>query len=108
MWLYGSRAEIMASDNSDYDLAVAFNKPLANVLDNRLRPEVLTIKWQEFFLVDISIFDINLAPIANCQLPIAMSVLVDDTILYGGDTLRRFKEEQRIMFMWELDYQYNR
>jgi hypothetical protein len=37
-----------------------------------------------------------------------MSVLVDDTILYGGDTLRRFKEEQRIMFMWELDYQYNR
>jgi predicted nucleotidyltransferase len=71
MWLYGSRAEIMASDNSDYDLAVAFNKPLANVLDNRLRPEVLTIKWQEFFLVDISIFDINLAPIANCQLPIA-------------------------------------
>jgi hypothetical protein len=36
-----------------------------------LRPEVLTIKWQEFFLVDISIFDINLAPIANCQLPIA-------------------------------------
>jgi predicted nucleotidyltransferase len=103
MWLYGSRAGSMAHDNSDYDLAVAFNKPSANVLDNRLRPEVLAIKWQEIFSVDISILDINLALI-----PLAMSVLVDDTVLYGGDTLRRFKEEQRSMSMWELDYQYNR
>jgi predicted nucleotidyltransferase len=103
MWLYGSRAGDMAHENSDYDLAVAFNKPLANVLDNRLRPEVLAIKWQEILAVDISILDINLAPI-----PLAMSVLVDDTVLYGGTTLRRFKEEQRIMSMWELDYQYNR
>ncbi len=103
MWLYGSRARDTAHSKSDYDLAVAFEKPLSNVLDNRLRPEVLAIKWQEELDVDISILDINIAP-----LPITMVVVEDDTTLYGQDTVRRYKEEQRIMSMWELDYQYGR
>lgn len=103
MWLYGSRARGTAHAKSDYDLAVAFDKPLPNVLDNRLRPEVLAIKWQEVLEVDISILDINIAP-----LPIAMVVVEDDTPMYGQDTVRRYKEEQRIMSMWELDYQYAR
>ena len=103
MWLYGSRARDTAHSKSDYDLAVAFDKPLSNVLDNRLRPEVLAIKWQEELDVDISILDINIAP-----LPITMVVVEDDTTLYGQDTVRRYKEEQRIMSMWELDYQYGR
>ena len=92
MWLYGSRARDTAHSKSDYDLAVAFEKPLSNVLDNRLRPEVLAIKWQEELDVDISILDINIAP-----LPITMVVVEDDTTLYGQDTVRRYKEEQRIM-----------
>ena len=103
MWLYGSRARNSAHPKSDYDLAVAFDKPLHNVLDNRLRPEVLAIKWQEVLDVDISILDINIAP-----LPIAMVVVEDDTPLYGKESVRRYKEEQRIMSMWELDYQYGR
>lgn len=103
MWLYGSRARDTAHSKSDYDLAVAFEKPLSNVLDNRLRPEVLAIKWQEELDVDISILDINIAP-----LPITMVVVEDDTTLYGQDTVRRYKEEQRVMSMWELDYQYGR
>jgi predicted nucleotidyltransferase len=103
IWLYGSRARNTAHPKSDYDLAVAFDKPLQDVLDNRLRPEVLAIKWKEILDVDISILDINIAP-----LPIAMVVVEDDTPLYGQDTVRRYKEEQRIMSMWELDYQYGR
>jgi hypothetical protein len=65
------------------------------VLENRLRPEVLAIKWKEVLDVDISILDINIAP-----LPIAMVVVEDDTPLYGQDTVRRYKEEQRVMSMW--------
>ncbi len=103
IWLYGSRARNMAHPKSDYALAVAFDKPLRDVLDNRLRPEVLAIKWKEVLDVDISILDINISP-----LPIAMVVVEDDTPLYGQDTVRRYKEEQRIMSMWELDYQYDR
>ncbi len=103
IWLDGSRARNTAHPKSDYELAVAFDKPLRDVLDNRLRPEVLAIKWKEMLEVDISILDINISP-----LPIAMVVVEDDTPLYGQDTVRRYKEEQRIMSMWELDYQYDR
>ncbi|MFT6734757.1 MAG: hypothetical protein ACJAS9_002959, partial [Polaribacter sp.] len=35
-----SRARNTAHPKSNYDLAVAFDKPLQDVLDNRLRPEV--------------------------------------------------------------------
>jgi hypothetical protein len=93
LWLKG---KTHSHFKSDYDLAVAvaFDKPLSNVLDNRPRPEVLAIKWQEELDVDISILDINIAP-----LPITMVVVEDDTTLYGQDTVRRYKKEQRIMSM---------
>lgn len=103
LWLYGSRANQSAHSNSDYDLAVAFEEPLDDVLDNRLRPEVLALKWQEILGVDISILDINLAAI-----PIAMSVVEANSAIYGQNSLRCYKEEQRIMSMWELDYQQGR
>ncbi len=103
IWLDGSRARNTAHPKSDYELAVAFDKPLRDVLDNRLRPEVLAIKWKEMLDVDIFILDINIS-----SLPIAMVVVEDDKAMYGQDTVRRYKEEQRIMSMWELDYQSGR
>jgi len=99
-WLYGSRTRNTAHEQSDFDIAIAFEKPINNVLDNRLRPEVLAIQWQQSTGANISILDINLAPI-----PIAMTVVDDNHVLFGEDTARRFIEEQRIMSMWD-DYQY--
>lgn len=103
VWLYGSRARNTAHEKSDYDLAVAFDKPISDRLDNRLRPEELALEWQQKLSVELSILDINLAPI-----PLAMAVIEDETVLYGYESLRRYKEEQRIMSMWELDYQHAR
>jgi predicted nucleotidyltransferase len=102
VWLYGSRARNTAHSKSDYDLAVAFVQPLKNRFDNRLRPEELAIKWQEELDVEVSVLDINLAPI-----PLAMAVVEDETVIFGNDTMRSFKEEQRIRSMWELDYLYD-
>ena len=99
-WLYGSRARNTAHQKSDFDIAIAFEKPINNVLDNRLRPEVLALQWQQSTGAKLSILDINIAPI-----PIAMTVVDDDHVLFGEDTARRYMEEQRIMSMWD-DYQY--
>ena len=99
-WLYGSRARNTAHQKSDFDIAIAFEKPMNNVLDNRLRPKVLALHWQQSTGAKLSILDINIAPI-----PLAMTVVDDDHVLFGEDTSRRYIEEQRIMSMWD-DYQY--
>lgn len=87
-WLYGSRARNTADEESDFDIAIAFENPISDVLDNRLRPEVLALQWQQSTGANISILDINIAPI-----PIGMTVVHDDHVLFGEDTTRRYIEE---------------
>ena len=102
LWLYGSRARGTYSAPSDYDLAVAFDSFLPDALETRLRPELLALEWQEQLGVELSILDINKAP-----LPLAITVENDDRLIFGENSERRFREEQRIMSMWELDYKYS-
>lgn len=46
LWLYGSQAKGNATEQSDWDLAVAFDPVKTdNVLDNRLRAELLAMDW---------------------------------------------------------------
>jgi predicted nucleotidyltransferase len=103
LWLYGSRARQTHHNDSDYDLAVAFKSFIDDPLDSRLRPELLAMDWQEQFEHPISIIDINKVPI-----PLAFTVIVDDSPVYIGNGMRKLQEESRIMSMWELDYEYSR
>ncbi len=103
VWLYGSQAKGNAAAHSDWDLAVAFAPvKLPDLLDNRLRPELLALDWQrELGLAEgqISIVDINQAPI-----PLAFNVIDANCRLYCRDEGRRLQEEARIMSRMELDY----
>jgi len=103
LWLYGSRARGTYSAQSDYDLAVAYDTFLSDPLEARLRPELLALEWQNKLGIELSVLDINKAP-----LPLAFTVINDDVALYVRDGLRKCMEEKRIMSMWELDYQYSR
>ncbi|GAB2798437.1 hypothetical protein GCM10027040_26400 [Halomonas shantousis] len=106
LWLYGSRAKGMASEDSDYDLAVAFRFPERDPLQKRLRPELLAQQWQdELALAEgmLSVVDINLAPV-----PLAMAIVRTGRTLCVNSALRLAREENRITSMWELDYQYHR
>ena len=103
LWLYGSRARGTYSAQSDYDLAVAYDTFLSDPLEARLRPELLALEWQDKLGIELSVLDINKAP-----LPLAFTVINDDVALYVRDGLRKCMEEKRIMSMWELDYQYSR
>jgi len=103
LWLYGSRARGSESDNSDYDLAIAFKTYIKDPVDRRLRPELLVLEWNKLLGLDISIVDINQA-----TLPLAYTVLQDNTVLYSRNDFRRMTEEQIIMSKWELDYLYHR
>jgi len=103
LWLYGSRAKGHAAEHSDWDLAVAFDPvKLPDVLDNRLRPELLALDWQRRLALPdgkISIVDINQAPI-----PLAFAVIDANCLLYCRDAGRKMQEEGRIMSQMELNY----
>jgi len=103
LWLYGSRARGNENENSDYDLAIAFKAYIKDPIEQRLRPELLSLEWNKFLRLKISIVDINQA-----TLPLAYTVVQDNTVLYSQNDFRRMTEEQRIMSKWELDYLYHR
>lgn len=103
IWLYGSRARGTNTTESDFDLAIAFKGFLTDPFDSRMRPELLAIDWHKELNVEISIIDINKAP-----LPLAYTVILDNNAFYVIDELRQANEEQRIMSRWELDYKYSR
>lgn len=107
LWLYGSRAKGNATEASDWDLAVAFAPvKLPDLLDNRLRPELLALDWQRALGLtegQLSIVDINQAPI-----PLAFAIVDANRVLFCRDQGRRLSEEARIMSQMELNYRFPR
>lgn len=104
LWLYGSYAKGSAHDNSDIDLAVAFKTWEKDVIERRLRPELLALDWQNTLNLPqakLSIVDINLAPI-----PLAMSVLKTGELWLCKNGYRQAQELQRIMSKWDYLYHY--
>lgn len=103
LWLYGSRARHSAAANSDYDLAVLFKQSPADDLARRLQPELLSLDWQQATgYMALSIINIMQVP-----LPLAITVLEDNNLLYCRDDTERLLAEARLMSKWELDYLYH-
>lgn len=105
LWLYGSHAKGTAHEQSDIDLAVIFKIWEHDVIERRLRPELLALKWQRALNLkegQISVLDMSIAPI-----PIAMSVLQHGQLLLSKNYSRQLQEQQRIMSKWEIDYLYH-
>jgi len=106
LWLYGSRAKGTAEPESDWDLAVAFNRFPESPLEQRLQPELLALHWAETLGVSsdrISVIDINHVP-----LPLAYAAVTSGKVLLAKDALRLAREELRVTSMWELDHEYHR
>ena len=105
LWLYGSHAKGCAHEKSDIDLAVAFTTWENDVIERRLRPELLALEWQnqlDLHEGQLSVLDITTAPI-----PLAMSVLQNGELLLSKNVSRQLQEQQRIMSKWEIDYLYH-
>lgn len=102
LWLYGSHAKGNATANSDIDLAVIFSQPEHDILQRRLRPEILALDWIKALDLnenDLSILDLAIAPI-----PIAMGVLKTGEILINKNPSHEFEVSGKIMSKWEIDY----
>ncbi|HDN9023785.1 TPA: hypothetical protein P2I06_001333 [Aeromonas veronii] len=72
---------------------------LADVLDSRLRPELLALDWQRALGLaegQLSVVDINQAPI-----PLAFAIVDANRVLFCRDQGRRLTEEARIMSQME-------
>ena len=98
LWLYGSYAKENAHLNSDIDLAVVFKTWQEDILERRLRSELLAMNWQK----SLNLLDMGIAPI-----PIAMSVLTTGKLWLSKNKARQLQEQQRIMSKWEIDYLYH-
>ena len=69
----------------------------------RLQPELLALDWQQATRV----FALSIIDIMQVPLPLAISVLEDNIVLYSRDDTARLLAEARLMSKWELDYQYH-
>jgi predicted nucleotidyltransferase len=106
LWLYGSQAKGTANEQSDYDLAVAFNSFPEDAWDKRLQPELLAFEWIDALGWPenrLSVADINHIPI-----PLALSIVTIGKVLYVKNAYRLAREENRITSMWEIDYLYHK
>jgi predicted nucleotidyltransferase len=105
LWLYGSYAKGTFHAGSDIDLAVVFKSWQEDIIERRLKSELLAMAWQKSLGLkegDISILDMEIASI-----PLAMSVLSTGKLLLSKNNSRQLKEQQRIMSKWEIDYLYH-
>lgn len=106
VWLYGSRAKGLSHKDSDYDLAIAFNTFPKDIIERRLRPEMLAIDLSRVLNIPsetISIVDINLIPIS-----LAWEVIKEGKPIVIKNSMRLIQEELRVSSMYELDLLYHR
>ncbi len=105
LWLYGSYAKGTSHAGSDIDLAVVFKNWQEDIIERRLKSELLAIEWQKKLGLkeaELSVLDMEIASI-----PLAMSVLSTGKLLLSKNNSRQLTEQQRIMSKWEIDYLYH-
>lgn len=105
LWLYGSYAKGTAHAGSDIYLAVVFKSWQDDIIERRLKSELLAIKWQKTLALkegELSVLDMGMASI-----PLAMSVLSTGKLLLSKNSSRQLQEQQRIMSRWEIDFLYH-
>jgi predicted nucleotidyltransferase len=101
IWLYGSRAKGTARQDSDFDIAIAFNNFTLSQFDKAIRPQEYALLWNsELNLPEktISVVDINTIPSY-----LAVNVVEYGKILFNNDILREMKETQRIYSQFEYE-----
>ena len=98
VWLYGSRARNTHRPDSDIDLAIAYKNFKLDPLEKVSRPVITASDWQAELntQLKISVVDINQIPIY-----LAFSVISEGKVLYSNNDYRMYKEEDRIMALYE-------
>ncbi len=102
LWLYGSRARGTQREDSDYDLAVAFQSFIRDdPLESRVRPELLAMDWRRalgFPENRLSVIDINQVGVS-----LAYHVVNNYEPLFCRDPRRLITEQNRVLSRMELD-----
>ena len=102
LWLYGSRARGTQREDSDYDLAVAFQSFIRDdPLESRVRPELLAMDWRRALGLPenrLSVIDINQVGVS-----LAYHVVNNYEPLFCRDPRRLITEQNRVLSRMELD-----
>ncbi len=102
LWLYGSRARGTQREDSDYDLAVAFQSFIrSDPLESRVRPELLAMDWRRALGLPenrLSVIDINQVGVS-----LAYHVVNNYEPLFCRDPRRLITEQNRVLSRMELD-----
>ena len=98
LWLYGSRSLGNNDDNSDYDIALAFNQVSTSKHESLLKLQDIKSAWLKDSSLNenqLSIVDINHAPI-----PLAVNIIETGELLFCNDDFRYTRELNRIWGQW--------
>ena len=102
LWLYGSRARGTHREDSDYDLAVAFQTFIRdNPLETRLRPELLAMDWRR--ALDLPEHQLSVIDINQVGVSLSFHVIRNHEPVFCRDPRRLITEENRVMSRMELD-----
>lgn len=99
IWLYGSRVNGRARQDSDYDLAVAFRDFSLDPMHRYTRPHTLALDWAAALSVPaqlLSVVDINQAPIY-----LAYQIIDTGQLIYNDASPRAWQEISRINSLFE-------
>ena len=98
-WLYGSRASGLASEDSDFDIAVAL---AANTPDRARLVDDIAYSLTQLQGIDVpvSVVDVNRIPT-----PLARNVIEEGVVIVCRSDFRLHTEQQRIWSLWE-EYEY--
>jgi predicted nucleotidyltransferase len=101
IWLYGSRAKGTAKQDSDFDIAIAFNNFTLSQFDKAIRPQEYALQWNSELNSPektISVVDINTIPSY-----LAVNVVEYGNVLLNKNISREMKETQRIYSQFEYE-----
>ena len=100
VWLYGSRAQGNCVEDSDFDLAIAFENFELSPTNALLRPNELAMDWALSLGIPedkLSIVDIN-----RCPVYLAFNVVELGSVVFETGTMRVYKEQNRIYSQYEF------
>lgn len=99
IWLYGSRLNGRARQDSDYDLAVAFRDFSLEPMHRYTRPHTLALDWAAALNMPaqlLSVVDINQAPIY-----LAYQIIDTGQLIYNDTSPRAWQEISCINSLFE-------
>ena len=99
LWLYGSRVTGAHRQDSDYDLAIAFNNFDLSEANKNLRPHEIALQWQA--ALGLGENSLSIVDIDRCALYLRFEIINQGCVIHAKDPIRQYQQEAKISALFE-------